>query len=163
MCNTIYDMRFRRSGFTLVEILIVVAILGILAAITIPAFQGHVLEARESAAKANLQILRNVIEVYAAQHDGIPPGYRNGDPSDAIANTYLTEQLIETGNYLSDFPKNPFNNYKLISLVQNGQDFPTEPTPPEAPPFGWIYKAETRNIRLNYEGTDKNGIRYFDY
>jgi len=152
-----------KKAFTLVEILIVVAILGILAAMVLPTLQGHIQQAKESTAKDNLRILRNTIEVYAAQHNGVPPGYKNGDPSDTVTYTYLREQLIETGNYLPDFPENPFNNYKLVNVVQNNQDFPTEPTGPEAPPFGWVYKAATKTIRLNYEGTDKNGVRYFDY
>lgn len=73
-------MRYKmKKAFTLVEILIVVAILGILAAIVLPQFQSHTQQAKESAAKDNLRILRNAIELYAAQHDGVPPGYPNGD------------------------------------------------------------------------------------
>ncbi len=74
-------MRHTKYAFTLVEILIVVAILGILAAIVLPTFQDHVQQARESAAKDNLRILRNAIEVYAAQHNDVPPGYPNDDQS----------------------------------------------------------------------------------
>lgn len=105
-----------KKAFTLVEILIVVAILGILAAMVLPTLQGHIQQAKESTAKDNLRILRNTIEVYAAQHNGVPPGYKNGDPSDTVTYTYLREQLIETGNYLPDFPENPFNNYKLVNV-----------------------------------------------
>ena len=161
MCNTIYDMRFRRSGFTLVEILIVVAILGILAAITIPAFQGHVLEARESAAKANLQILRNVIEVYAAQHDGVPPGYASNDASTEPGNLFVIAQLINIEHHLKKIPENSFNGISSIKVIGNGEDFPTEPTPTE--PYGWIYKPATKQIKLNWSGIDTNGIMYFDY
>ena len=161
MCNTIYDMRFRRSGFTLVEILIVVAILGILAAITIPAFQGHVLEARESAAKANLQILRNVIEVYAAQHDGIPPGYPDDDTSASPSFMAFGRQMTEFEHRLSKMPNNPFNNLGSIRIIGNNEDFPTEPT--DANLYGWVYKPTTKTIKLNWSGTDSAGITYFDY
>ena len=126
-----------KKAFTLVEILIVVAILGILAAIALPTFQDHIQQARESAAKDNLRILRNAIGLYAVEHNDVPPGYRNGDPSDTVTYIYLREQLIETGNYLPDFPENPFNNYKLINVVQNNQDFPTEPTGPRSSSF-WL-------------------------
>ena len=64
-----------RRGFSLVEILIVVAILGILAAIVLPEFQAHTQQAKEAAAKDNLRILRQQIELYAAQHNGLAPGY----------------------------------------------------------------------------------------
>ncbi|GAH74356.1 unnamed protein product, partial [marine sediment metagenome] len=69
-----------KKAFTLVEILIVVAILGILAAIVIPQFQAHSQEAKEAAAKDNLRILRNAIELYAVQHGGVPPGYPADNP-----------------------------------------------------------------------------------
>ena len=78
-----------KKAFTLVEVLIVVAILGILAAIVLPVFRSHSQKAKESAAKDNLRILRNTIEIYAAQHNGIPPGYKNNDPSQLAATAFF--------------------------------------------------------------------------
>ena len=66
-----------KKAFTLVEILIVTAILGIMAAIVMPLFAGHVQLAKEAAAKDNLRILRGAIERYAAEHNDIPPGSTN--------------------------------------------------------------------------------------
>ncbi|RKY11715.1 MAG: hypothetical protein DRP65_03460, partial [Planctomycetota bacterium] len=48
-----------KKAFSLVELLIVVAILGILAAIVVPEFQTYTQQAKEAAAKDNLRILRN--------------------------------------------------------------------------------------------------------
>lgn len=176
MFNTIYNVRFSRSGFTLVEILIVVAILGILAAITIPAFQGHVLEAKESAAKANLQILRNVIGVYAAQHDGTPPGYTNGDTSveptwplflgQMLKATNKSGQIADPGTegfpfgpYISNMASNPFNNSKTTKMIINTENLPDEATGT----FGWIYKPITKEIRLDWPGINEDGMQYYDY
>ena len=61
-----------KKAFTLIEILIVVSILGILSAIVFPEFQAQAQQSRESAAKDNLRILRNAIEIYAAEHNDIP-------------------------------------------------------------------------------------------
>src|SRR5438874_10358216 len=65
--------RNRKSGFTLVEILIVVIILGILAAIVIPQFTNASQDARKSNVVSQLQTLRAQIELYKLQHkDAIP-------------------------------------------------------------------------------------------
>ena len=67
-------MKTRKRGFTLVEILIVVVILGILAAIVIPQFTNASTEARESSLSSNLQAVRSQIELYKIQHlnDALP-------------------------------------------------------------------------------------------
>lgn len=150
-----------QTAFALVEILIVVAILGILAAIVIPEFQGHSQAAKESAAKDNLRILRNTIELYALQHDGVPPGYSGDDPSATAAYRIFELQTVVNNNYLSKLPENPFNNLRTIKTVQNGEDFPAEPVLTDL--FGWIYKPESKIIKLNWSGIDSQGTSYFDY
>ncbi len=57
------------SGFTLVEILIVVVILGILAAIVIPQFTDASTQAKESALASDLQMMRSQLELYKIQHN----------------------------------------------------------------------------------------------
>jgi len=62
-----------RKGFTLVEILIVVIILGILAAIVIPQFTNASSDARQSSMTSQLQTVRSAIELYKLEHsDGFP-------------------------------------------------------------------------------------------
>ncbi|MBA7630911.1 hypothetical protein ES703_38437 [subsurface metagenome] len=160
MHQTNYQIRDTRYAFTLVEILIVVAILGILAAIVLPTLQGYIQQAKESAAKDNLRILRNVIEVYAAQHNDIAPGYPNDDPSQNPSKLDLLNQLV-VGNYLNQIPENPFNGYGYprIRMVGNDESFPEPPTGH----FAWMYKPATKEIRLDWPGTDKDGVRYYDY
>src|SRR5207248_11238453 len=71
----------RKTGFTLVEILIVVIILGILAAIVIPQFTNASQDARESALLSQLQTLRSQIELYKLQHmDKLPDLVTNWNP-----------------------------------------------------------------------------------
>jgi general secretion pathway protein G len=149
-----------KKSFTLVELLIVVAILGILAAIIVPKIQDYTQQARESAAKDNLRILRNTIGLYAARHNGVAPGYPNDNPSQAPNKTQIYTQLI-TGNYLKQLPANPFNGYEYprIKLVSNGTTFPDTPTGN----FAWVYKPETKEIRIDWPGTDEKGVRYYDY
>ena len=150
-----------KRAFTLVEVLIVVAILGILAAIVIPTFQGGSTDAKESAAKENLFILRSAIGRYAARHDDVPPGYPGNDTSNPPVYVFLTAHLVTVEHYLSEFPENPFNNNNIAKVIGNDEDFPAGPV--ETSTYGWIYKPATKTIRLNWNGTDSKGIAYFDY
>jgi general secretion pathway protein G len=123
----------KAKGFTLVEILIVVVILGILAAIVIPQFTGASTEAKESSLKSDLQAIRSQIELFRIQHNAeILPGetvnasgsivtitsadevvnalcYRtdkNGVPDTTgtgLATTY------KYGPYMNKLPENPFS------------------------------------------------------
>lgn len=66
-------MKRQRKGFTLVELAIVIAILGILAVVAIPKYQGMVDEARSAAAKAQLGTVRSAIAIYYAKNKGVMP------------------------------------------------------------------------------------------
>src|SRR5688500_18335603 len=69
-----------RPGFTLIEILIVVAILGILAAIVVPQFSGATRDAKRSGLTSMVQSLRTQIELYRLQHnDRLPNLVANWD------------------------------------------------------------------------------------
>lgn len=65
--------RTSRKGFTLVEILIVVIILGILAAIVIPQFTNASQDARRSALASTVQSVRSQVELYKLQHGDTLP------------------------------------------------------------------------------------------
>lgn len=111
-------MTHRNKGFTLVEILIVVIILGILAAIVIPQFTEASNDARESALASDLQTLRSQLELYNIQHlDSYPAaanfvalltGKSDVDGTLNAAGAY--------GPYLQNFPTNPFNNLNTVDV-----------------------------------------------
>src|SRR3954470_943691 len=61
------------SGFPLVELMIVVAIIGILAAIAIPKFGKLVSKSHESTTKGNLGAIRSALSVYYAENEGFYP------------------------------------------------------------------------------------------
>lgn len=163
-----------KRGFTLTEFVIVVAIVGIMAAAAAPLYQSYVQSAKEAAAKDNLRILRNLIEIYAIQHNETPPGYIEDDPSLGTSSEVFVNQLVrsevieEQGSEdqikrtgLGVFPKNPFNGKVAVLIIADGQEFPKIPVEPEY--FGWVYKPATKNIRVNSDGVDKDGVRHFDY
>lgn len=63
----------RRAGFTLVELVVVVMIIGILAAIAAPKVFNASQTATQNAARANLRMIRDAIDTYAANNGGSPP------------------------------------------------------------------------------------------
>src|SRR5687768_3156924 len=91
--------RNMKRGFTLVEILIVVIILGILAAIVIPQFTNASEDARRSSMTSQLQTLRSQIELFKLQHKDQFPGFPAGggalDPDEFWR--HLTTKTDELG------------------------------------------------------------------
>jgi len=135
-----------------------IAIIGILAAIVIPEFQTYAQQAKEAAAKDNLRILRTAIERYAAEHNGIPPGYVDNEPLLTPLPGAFEFQMVG-GNYLNALPVNPFNNLNTLEMILNGESLPADATGG----YGWIYKPQTKTIKLDWPGTDSKGVRYYDY
>jgi general secretion pathway protein G len=118
-------MKTRKNrGFTLVEILIVVVILGILAAIVIPQFTQASTEAKISSLQSNLQSIRSQIELYKIQHNDNPP---------TDDTTFLTQMTTQTdvsgaagtdfGPYLQKIPVNPFSGLTVIGPAAAGSDW----------------------------------------
>jgi len=165
-----------RKGFTLVELILVVSILGILAALVLPSFQGNVVQAKESASKSNLATIRTQLELYKLQHNGYPPGYVNGAgapiatvPLQLIGTTTAAGQASPNtvpttpflyGPYLKKIPENPFNKLNTIIYVEEATAFSTAA---DGTSSGWLYKKETGEIALNWTGTDNSGEAYYNY
>ncbi|MFA6028411.1 MAG: prepilin-type N-terminal cleavage/methylation domain-containing protein [Elusimicrobiota bacterium] len=95
--------RSYRTGFTLIELMIVVAIIGILAAIAIPKFADLVRKSQEGQAKGNLGSLRSALSIYYADMEGNYPGDFNS--------------LTINGKYLSAIPKSKTPNFHPDSAV----------------------------------------------
>ena len=109
-------MKALKSGFTLIEILIVVIILGILAAIVIPQFTQASTEAREASLMSNLQSIRSQIELYKIQHGDDPPTdaasfvAQMTDFTNSAGVVQVAAGVGVYGPYLQKIPVNPFNS-----------------------------------------------------
>ncbi|HYE63906.1 MAG TPA: prepilin-type N-terminal cleavage/methylation domain-containing protein [Phycisphaerales bacterium] len=96
-----------KKAFTLVEILIVVVILGILAAIVVPQFTNATQDAQQGNLRAQLKSLQNQIELYKARTNSYPTlAQLNANPTDPDDGTSGWGILID-GDYIKKAPKNP--------------------------------------------------------
>ena len=109
-----------RRGFTLVEILVVVLIIGVLSAIVIPQFSNATQDSQESALKQDLFRLRQQIELYQNQHNGSFPSLANFIDQMTLASNEAGETAAPGtagypyGPYLPSIPKNPFTDERPI-------------------------------------------------
>lgn len=141
----------KTSGFTLVEILIVVVILGILAAIVIPQFTNASTEAKLSALCGNLRIMRAQIELYRIRHNDLLPGQTVAGGN--IVEADFSANLMNDGvyAYVQKFPKNPYittaANQTRVTCVNNAAAMPAgnEGT-------GWWINAATGDFRAASAG-----------
>jgi general secretion pathway protein G len=118
-----------KGGFTLVEILIVVVILGILAAIVIPQFTEASTEAKESRLMSDLQSVRSQIELYKIQHNDELPGAGTASFEDAMTQYTDVDGALAAvqapgagvyGPYLQKIPTNPWNDLDTVNAAAGG-------------------------------------------
>ncbi|MGN6507120.1 MAG: type II secretion system protein [Tepidisphaeraceae bacterium] len=158
---------FRHRGFTLVEILIVVIILGILAAIVIPQFTNASQDARKSSLTSQLQTIRSQVALYKMQHlDEFPPGFgtTTAAVTSATAWAEMTEKTNEDhtttgeprfGPYIQSAPVNPLNGKSDVYVINdvgvdfgNGAGDATTGTGNQTAPAaaGWIVNIATGKV-----------------
>ena len=93
---------FRRAGFTLIELMIVMAVVSVLVSIAVPMYQRSILRSKESVLKNNLFTLRTVIDEYTydkgkapqSLQDLVSEGYLRGVPLDPITGSADTWQIV---------------------------------------------------------------------
>jgi general secretion pathway protein G len=140
----------RTRGFTLVEILIVVIILGILAAIVIPQFTNASTSAKNSSVSSTLQTIRSQIELFKIQHTDIPPQTNAMsdwaillNKTDTADTTATTAGATLYGPYLQQAPSNPLNGKTGCSTAA-GADTNN----------GWFYSATTTGYTVQARNVD---------
>src|SRR5579863_1586502 len=86
--------RKNQAGFTLVELMIVMAIIGVLLSVAIPSYVGAVRQAREAVLKEDLHVMRSAIDSYTADKQKAPQSL---------------DDLVQEG-YLREIPEDPMTH-----------------------------------------------------
>ena len=148
-------------AFTLIEVLIVVALIAVLAATVIPKFASSTKDAMQSALDSNLHVMRSQIQVYKAQHFGDHPTIRSNDLPQLTSATNVHGEIgtpgpdYPCGPYVAEaLPENPFDNSnKVTAVAVPGQ----KPTGPVGSLGGWQYDVSNGAVWPNHSGY-KRGV-----
>jgi prepilin-type N-terminal cleavage/methylation domain-containing protein len=151
-----------RRGFSLIELVIVIVIIGIIAAIAIPRMSRGAEGAAESALIADLAVLRNAIDLYAAEHQGAYPGLGAGgvtfidqmtkysDHNGTVSATKTAAAIY--GPYLRKMPTLPLGTNKgATGIAAPGNVPPGTGDEDATASVGWLYDAATGQIWANHE------------
>jgi prepilin-type N-terminal cleavage/methylation domain-containing protein len=154
------DRRKHISGFSLLELVIAVMIIAIIAAIGIPRLSRGTRGAADSALSGSLALLRNAIDIYAAEHLNTYPTEANitnqltqyTDHQGATSATKTTTHIY--GPYIRNIPPLPVGARKSGTLIATA----------DANDVGWIYDDADGSIRANTTTEqDDTGKLYSDY
>lgn len=107
-------MKKRQSGFTLLEVMVVVIILGILAALIIPRVLGRAEEARDNRAFQDLRSIDNAVNLYLLDTGVLPT---DPDLNDLVQDPGVNNW---SGPYLNRIPINPWGNEYIFSDAPTG-------------------------------------------
>ena len=139
-----------RRGFTLVEILIVVIILGVLAAIVIPQFANASSDTKKNSLSSSLHAIRSQIEFYMLQHGEMPPTLTGADWS------ALTDQSTYKGEprgpYLRAAPVNTLNGKSDVLVVAT--DYASG-DPVAGTGMGWVYNPANGKLWATNTAEDR--------
>lgn len=141
-------MKTKQQAFTLVELVVVILILGILAGVAAPKFFDTSKTATDNGIKQTLSIVRDAIELYAANNAGnLPPS------------TSTTQLHTELEDFIrGTFPASPVGAQN--NLIENSSDDPLTAT--ASATEGWKYNATTGEFICNSNAVSGDGTTKYE-
>ncbi len=142
------EKKKRNKGFTLVELMVVMVIIGILAGLTLTAFVGSRKTARDGKRKADLEQIRSALEMYRADKGQYPPLDGGGWCTQISNPTYpQVKNALEAG-YIASVPQDPlyagtYQDY-FYRRINNSQ-------------YALYAELETLNVNDDFSGCARIG------
>ncbi len=142
-------MRNRQSGFTLIEIMVVVVILAVLGALVVPKILENVDKARVTRAQSDIRAIQTALDLYRLDNFKYPTTEQGlqalvKQPSDPTITNY------RSGGYLPSLPKDPWNNpYQYVSPGADGRDYDIITYGRDNKPGGEGYDADISTSTLD--------------
>lgn len=141
-------------GFTLIELVVVVMILGILAAIAAPRLFGTSKQAVDNGLRQSLGVVRNAIDQFAAEHGGSRPG---ADGDEQTFKDDLARYL--RGN---EFPTCPVGAKNNTIRMTSGSGPNSSSIAGTATTHSWAYNFESGEFTINNDGAASDGVSTYD-
>jgi general secretion pathway protein G len=141
-------MHKRESGFTLIEIMVVVVILAVLGALVVPKILENVDKARVTRAASDIRAIQTALDLYRLDNFKYPTTEQGlqalvTQPTDPSITNY------RSGGYLPSLPKDPWNNpYQYVSPGANGRDYDIISYGRDGKPGGEGYDADISTTTL---------------
>ena len=145
----------KQKGFTLIELMIVVAIIGILAAIAIPRFAQMLEKAREASTKGNIGALKSACSIYYGDWEGKWPSTLATDPDKPFSRYMDVIPLVKVTapNEVAYSPDKLGDTVFYLTRLQI----------PAKMGYGWAYDSQTGNVFVNSTAKDTKEHSYTTY
>ena len=147
-------LRLKEKGFTLIELMIVVAILATLSAIAIPKFTLMIEKSREGSTKGNLGAIRSAASLYYGNNNGLWPTTLETTPPFSFS-PYLSEvpAVVVTGVFINGAPSPAGTNVNYTSYGMA----------PTGALSGWLYDSSLGHIYVNSTVKDSQALAFSYY